>query len=122
MNHSVEEPGKVNRPGCCSCLPPRQETYLSNMTADFLRRTERMRFIFLPTRTFESGLILFSRKVWRHLEEGAHLRLKNTALKTEFKTTSSAQGLYSFQSLAVGRYDLTIGPGISNTEEDGNYN
>src|ERR1700733_7232542 len=38
----------------------------------------------------------------------ANLTLTNTALKTEFKATSGAQGLYSFQSLAVGQYDLTI--------------
>ncbi len=39
---------------------------------------------------------------------GAKLTLINTALKTEFKTTSDAQGSYSFPALAVGRYDLTV--------------
>ncbi len=39
---------------------------------------------------------------------GATLTLINTALKTEFKTTSDAQGSYAFPALAVGHYDLTI--------------
>ena len=39
---------------------------------------------------------------------GARLTLINTALKTEFKTTSDAQGFYSFPALPVGHYDLTI--------------
>ena len=39
---------------------------------------------------------------------GAHLTITNTALKSEFKATSGAQGFYSFQALAVGQYDLTI--------------
>jgi hypothetical protein len=39
---------------------------------------------------------------------GATLKLINTALKTEFKTTSDSQGSYSFPALAVGHYDLTI--------------
>jgi hypothetical protein len=39
---------------------------------------------------------------------GASLTLTNTALKSGFKATSDAQGFYSFQSLPVGEYDLTI--------------
>jgi hypothetical protein len=38
----------------------------------------------------------------------ARLTLIDTALKTEFKATSDAQGFYAFPTLAVGRYDLTI--------------
>jgi len=38
----------------------------------------------------------------------AQLTLTNTGLETVFKTTSDAQGLYSFPALSVGRYDLTI--------------
>jgi len=33
---------------------------------------------------------------------GAKLTLINTALKTQFKTASDAQGLFSFPSLSVG--------------------
>jgi hypothetical protein len=39
---------------------------------------------------------------------GASLTLINTALKSEFKVTSDAQGSYSFLALPVGHYDLTI--------------
>jgi hypothetical protein len=39
---------------------------------------------------------------------GAHLTLTNTAQKTEIKTTADAQGSYSFQSVPVGVFDLTI--------------
>ncbi|MBZ5659270.1 MAG: carboxypeptidase regulatory-like domain-containing protein [Acidobacteriia bacterium] len=39
---------------------------------------------------------------------GAGLTLINTALKTEFKAASDAQGHYSFPALPVGRYDLTV--------------
>src|SRR5262245_35704953 len=39
---------------------------------------------------------------------GATLTLTNTALGTQFKTTADTQGLYSFPSLPVGRYELTI--------------
>ena len=39
---------------------------------------------------------------------GARLTLTNTALKTEFKAASDAQGFYSFPALSVGHYDLTI--------------
>jgi len=38
---------------------------------------------------------------------GAHLTLTNTALKSEFKSTSDAQGFYSFPALPVGRYELS---------------
>ena len=40
---------------------------------------------------------------------GATILLVNTALKTEFRTTSDGQGFYSFPTLPVGHYDLTIG-------------
>jgi len=39
---------------------------------------------------------------------GANLSIRNTALGTEYKTSSDGQGLYAFPSLAVGRYDFTI--------------
>ena len=39
---------------------------------------------------------------------GAGLTLINTALKTEFKAASDAQGHYSFPALPVGRYELTV--------------
>jgi len=39
---------------------------------------------------------------------GATLTLVNTGLRTEFKTTSDTRGFYTFPSLPVGRYDLTI--------------
>ena len=39
---------------------------------------------------------------------GAKLTLVNTTLKTAFKTTSDAQGFYSFPALSVGHYDLTV--------------
>jgi hypothetical protein len=39
---------------------------------------------------------------------GAKLTLTNTTLKSAFKTASDAQGFYSFPSLPVGHYDLTI--------------
>ncbi|MGD0136122.1 MAG: carboxypeptidase regulatory-like domain-containing protein [Bryobacteraceae bacterium] len=39
---------------------------------------------------------------------GAHLTLVNTALQSEFKTTSDAQGSYSFPALPAGHYDLTL--------------
>jgi hypothetical protein len=51
---------------------------------------------------------------------GADLTLTNTALKSEFKATSDAQGFYSFQSLAVGGYDLTIeAPGFQAQKKTG---
>src|ERR1035438_2922062 len=39
---------------------------------------------------------------------GAKLTLVNTALKTEYTTTSDGQGFYSFPNLPVARYDLTV--------------
>jgi len=39
---------------------------------------------------------------------GAKLTLINTTRKTEFKVMADAQGFYSFPSLPVGHYDLTI--------------
>ncbi len=38
----------------------------------------------------------------------AQLKLTNTGLKTEFKSTSDARGFYAFPSLPVGRYDLRV--------------
>ena len=38
----------------------------------------------------------------------AQLVLVNAGLKTQFKTTSDEQGYYTFPSLPVGHYDLTI--------------
>jgi hypothetical protein len=38
----------------------------------------------------------------------AVVTLVNTALNTQFKTTSDTQGFYSFPALAPGHYDLTI--------------
>ena len=40
--------------------------------------------------------------------QGATIRLVNIALKSEYKTISDGQGFYSFPTLPVGRYDLTI--------------
>src|SRR5580704_6918352 len=39
---------------------------------------------------------------------GARFTLINTALKSEFKVISDANGFYSFPAVPVGRYDLTI--------------
>ena len=39
---------------------------------------------------------------------GVKLKLVNTALKTEFDSTSDNRGFYSFPALPVGHYDLTI--------------
>src|SRR5215510_12315869 len=39
---------------------------------------------------------------------GAMLTLTNTALGTQFKSVTDGQGLYTFPSLPVGRYELTI--------------
>jgi Carboxypeptidase regulatory-like domain len=39
---------------------------------------------------------------------GARLTLVNTALQSEFKTTSDAQGSYLFPALPPGHYDLTM--------------
>ena len=51
---------------------------------------------------------------------GANLTLTNTALKAEFKATSDAQGFYSFPTLAVGQYDLTIeAPGFQPQKRTG---
>src|SRR5215472_6524545 len=38
----------------------------------------------------------------------ASLTITNTALNTKYNTVASAQGLYSFPALPVGRYDLTV--------------
>ena len=39
---------------------------------------------------------------------GAAVTLVNTALKSEFKAISDAGGFYSFPTIPVGHYDLTI--------------
>jgi hypothetical protein len=39
---------------------------------------------------------------------GVKLKLANTALRSQFESTSDARGFYSFPSLPVGRYDLTM--------------
>jgi hypothetical protein len=39
---------------------------------------------------------------------GATITLVNTALKSEYKVVSNGQGFYSFPTLPVGHYDLTI--------------
>ena len=39
---------------------------------------------------------------------GAKLTLVNSGLRTEFKVASDAQGSYSFPSIPVGRYEMTI--------------
>jgi hypothetical protein len=39
---------------------------------------------------------------------GVKLKLVNTALKSQFESTSDTRGFYSFPSLPVGRYDLTV--------------
>ena len=40
--------------------------------------------------------------------QGATMTLLNTALRSEYKALTNAQGFYSFPTLPVGRYDLTI--------------
>jgi hypothetical protein len=39
---------------------------------------------------------------------GATITVVNTALRSEFKTISNAQGYYSFPTLPVGHYDLMV--------------
>src|SRR5262245_49675575 len=39
---------------------------------------------------------------------GAMITVTNSALRTEFKTTTDGRGYFSFPNLAVGRYDLVI--------------
>src|SRR6266513_1892063 len=39
---------------------------------------------------------------------GGTLTLTNNALGTQFKAVTDGQGLYTFPSLPVGRYDLTL--------------
>src|SRR6266498_2861848 len=51
---------------------------------------------------------------------GAMLALTNTALGTQFKTVTDNQGLYTFPSLPVGRYELTIeAPGFNTQKKTG---
>jgi Carboxypeptidase regulatory-like domain/TonB dependent receptor len=40
---------------------------------------------------------------------GATITLVNTALKSEFTSISNGQGFYSFPTLPVGHYDMTVG-------------
>src|SRR5438552_18950435 len=51
---------------------------------------------------------------------GVMLTLTNTALGTQFKTVTDNQGLYTFPSLPVGRYDMTIeAPGFAQQKKAG---
>jgi Carboxypeptidase regulatory-like domain len=51
---------------------------------------------------------------------GATVTLVNTALKTQYKTTSDAQGFYTFPTLPVGSYDLTVvSPGFETQKKTG---
>jgi len=51
---------------------------------------------------------------------GVALILKNTALGTPYKTTSDANGYYSFPNLSVGEYDLTLAlPGFKTMQKSG---
>jgi hypothetical protein len=46
--------------------------------------------------------------------------LSNTALKTEFRSVSNAQGFYTFPALPVGQYDLRVeAAGFRSQEKDG---
>ena len=50
----------------------------------------------------------------------AKLTLVNAGLKTEFKSTADTQGFYSFPSIPVGRYDMTIeAPGFQPQKKTG---
>src|SRR5262249_32609584 len=51
---------------------------------------------------------------------GAMITVTNVALRAEFKVTSDSRGYYSFPSLAVGRYDLSIeAPGFKAQKKSG---
>ena len=51
---------------------------------------------------------------------GVALTLKNTSLGTPYKTTSDANGYYSFPNLPVGAYDLTLAlPGFKTMQKSG---
>ena len=51
---------------------------------------------------------------------GAMVTVTNASLGTQFKTTTDARGYFSFPSLPVGRYDLTIDfPGFSSEKKPG---
>src|SRR6202021_455756 len=48
----------------------------------------------------------------------AQITLINTAIRTEFKATSDAEGLYSFPSLPAGQYDLAFNaPGFQTQQK-----
>ena len=51
---------------------------------------------------------------------GAAITLVNTALHSEYKTTSNSQGFYSFPTLPVGHYNLNIGAKGFKTEKKTN--
>jgi hypothetical protein len=70
MATRLVQPGKVKRLGSFDSLPPSQETYLRIWTADFLRRTERMRLIFGTIRLTGSKLSVLTWEACRHLRGG----------------------------------------------------
>jgi hypothetical protein len=70
MATRLVQPGKVKRQGRFDHLPPSQETYLRTMTADFLRRTERMRFILGTIRRTSSTVSVLTWEACRHLTGG----------------------------------------------------
>ena len=50
---------------------------------------------------------------------GAAVTLVNLDLSTSYKTTTNAQGLYSFPDLPVGHYEITIeSTGFTNPEKN----
>jgi hypothetical protein len=53
---------------------------------------------------------------------GATITLVNSALKSEFKAISNGRGFYSFPSLPVGRYDLTVQAAGFKTQKKTNLN
>lgn len=70
MATRLVQPGKVKRLGRFDHLPPSQETYLRFRTADFLRRTERMRLTFATTRCISSMLSVLTGEACRHRKGG----------------------------------------------------
>src|SRR5208282_6860112 len=52
---------------------------------------------------------------------GATITLVNTALRSEYKAVSNGQGFYSFPTLPVGHYDLTIEAAGFRTQKKTNF-